>query len=543
MMCSSCFYKAAKYAVSILILAGFVTPFVCPATIVGRIGLNFTGSTFLTDSPYVPPDCDGAIGPAHYVEFINGRFSVYNKSTGSRVKTLTAATFWSQAGVSVASHWDVTDPRIFFDSLSQRWITAQVDFDTRGIVNSNHFLVAVSVTTDPTGTWKAVSIPSDPGGNNFADFPTLGFDSQGVYLSGDLFDASGIPVGPTLLSIPKAGLLAGTPIVTNRTSFGVMSYDARGYILQPVVCMDGSSSGNVLSTDSLGFDGSSGDFATNDALRICQIQNAAGPGGAVLTDSTLLTVPGYVAPFDPFQPDGTQNLDDGDSRFSSAIYQVGGVLYAVHSTEVNDRAALMWYRIDAGTSAVLESGAITDPIQDLYYGSIAANSNGTVVIGFNGSSVGNFVSCYAVVGEMANGATTFGTPMLLKAGLTSYQNTDSSGYSRWGDYSSTSVDPADPTKFWTIQMYPSSASGWSTQITQILTSHVGLSISKAGTNVVVSWSNLASNFQLQSNADPSNSASWSDVAVIPTPVGQQLSVTLPILAGQQQFFRLRRFVQ
>ncbi len=275
---------------------------VCQATVVGGIGLNFKGSTYLTDSPYVPPDSDGAIGPNHFVEFINGRFSVYSKSTGSRVKTLTPATFWSQAGAPIASRWDVTDPRIFFDAASQRWIAAQMDLDTRSIANTNHFLVAVSATSDPTGTWKAVSIPSDPGGNNFADFPTLGFDSQGVYLAADLFDANGFPVGPTLLSLPKADLLAATPIVTNRTWFGEMSYDARGYIMQPVVCMDGSANGKVLSTDSLGFDASTGDFATNDALRVCQIQNAAGVG-ASLTGSTMLSVPGYVAPIDPFQPE------------------------------------------------------------------------------------------------------------------------------------------------------------------------------------------------------------------------------------------------
>lgn len=543
MMRSSCICKAVKLAIFNLILTGFAVSLDCQATIVGGIGLNFTGSTYLTDSLYVPPDCDGAIGPDHYVEFINGRFSVYSKSTGSRVKTLTATTFWSQAGAALASGWDAIDPRILFDSFSQRWITAQVDIDTRGIANTNHFLVAVSATSDPTGTWKGVSIPSDPGGNNSADFPTVGFDAQGVYLAADLFDPSGFPVGPTLLSIPKASLLLETPVVTNQTWFGELSYLSRGYILQPAVNMDGSTNGNVLSVDSLGFDPSSGDFVTNKTLRICRVQKSMGPEPAVLTDSTLLMVPGYVAPYNPFQPDGTQNLDDGDSRFSSAVYQVGAVLYAVHGTEIDGRAALMWYRIDAQTSAVLESGAIADPVQDFYYGSIAANANGTVVVGFNGSSVSNFVSCYAVVGETANGSTTFGAPMLLKVGLASYQNTASNGYSRWGDYSSTSADPADPTKFWTIQMYPSSASEWSTQITQILTSQVGLSISRIGTNVVVSWPSLASNFQLQSSADPSNAGTWSDVAGTPALLGQQLSVTLPILVGQQQFFRLHRFVQ
>src|SRR5205814_5240776 len=58
------------------------------------------------------------------------------------------------------------------------------------------------------------------GGNNAADFPTLGLDAAGVYLAADLFDANGNPVGSTLLSLPKAGLLLSTPVITNNPAFG-----------------------------------------------------------------------------------------------------------------------------------------------------------------------------------------------------------------------------------------------------------------------------------------------------------------------------------
>src|SRR5258706_4442179 len=186
----------------------------------------------------------------------------------------------------------------------------------------------------------------------------------------------------------------------------------------------------------------------------------------------------------------------------------------------------------------LNRGAITDPTLDLFYPSIAVNTNGTIVVGFNGSSVGSFVGCYAVVGETVNGSTYFDAMMLLKAGVVSYQNTDSSGYSRWGDYSATSVDPTDPTKFWTIQMYPSTAGAWSTQITQILTTQVQLAIAKVGTNVMVSWPNLAASFQLQASSDVSDPLGWINVTDVPQLNGQLLYVQLPIMSGQQQFFRL-----
>ncbi|HSU53832.1 MAG TPA: hypothetical protein VLT36_07245, partial [Candidatus Dormibacteraeota bacterium] len=218
------------------------------------LGQNFTGSTLQVDSTAVPPDSDGAVGPLHYVELLNGRFSVFTKNNHTKVKTMTDLTFWAQAGITLPSGWDVTDPRVVFDTASQRWFASEVDFDPTGNINTNRFLLAVSSTADPTGTWRAVAIPGDPGGNDFADFPTLGVDGVGVSLSGDMFDANSNPVGPTLVFVPKASLLANPPTSAGMTWFGVMSYNTRGNILQPVNCFDGSGQGNVLGVGSVGID-------------------------------------------------------------------------------------------------------------------------------------------------------------------------------------------------------------------------------------------------------------------------------------------------
>ena len=512
------------------------------APLVG-IGRNFTGSTLGLNDTAIPPDTEGAAGPNHFVELINGRFAVYSKASGGVMKSMTDVSFWNQAGVTFPAGRDITDPRIVYDPSVQRWFAAQIDFDPNGVINTNRFLLAISANTDPTGPWKAVAIPSDPGGNNSADFPTLGLDAQGVYLSADMFDANGDSVGATLLSLPKAGLLLGTPVITNRTWFGILSYANRGYVLQPAVCVDGSIAGNVLATGGLGYDLSTGDSVTNTTLVSCTIQNAAGPGSATLTSSTFVSVPGYTVPFDPYQPDGSFNLDDGDSRFTASVYRVGGVLFAVHGTEVNDLAAVRWYRINAANNVVLESGTITDSTLDLFYPSIAANTNGTIVIGFNGSSLSSYVSCYAAVGQTVNGVTTFGSRRLLKAGTASYQDTpgvDPSLYnSRWGDYSATSVDPSDPNSFWTIQMYPSGPATWSTQITQLLTvpGPVRLTVGLAGTNLLVSWPGSATLLQLQSTTNVVPGSVWSPVTQTPVTAGNVTSVSVPV-SGNQRFFRL-----
>src|SRR5437667_2011159 len=141
-----------------------------------QIGQNFTGSTFGVDSGAVPADVDGAVGPAHFVELINGRFSVYDKTNGHRVQTKTDRAFWQAAGLTIPSTLEVTDPRILFDILSQRWFASAVDVDPNNVI-SNRFLIAVSASADATKSWSGFATMADPVNGNFADFPTLGVDA------------------------------------------------------------------------------------------------------------------------------------------------------------------------------------------------------------------------------------------------------------------------------------------------------------------------------------------------------------------------------
>ncbi len=223
---------------------------------------------------------------------------------------------------------------------------------------------------------------------------------------------------------------------------------------------------------------------------------------------------------------------------SAQVYTIGGVLYAVHSTEVASRAAIRWYRLSATNYTVIESGTITDTNLDLFYPSIAANASGTVVIGCNACSSDSFVSAYALVGATVNGVTSFNDLLLLKAGVASYHNTASGSDNRWGDYSATSVDPSDPTHFWTVQMYPSGPSTWSTQVIELLTGAPRLTVAAAGANVMISWPSYAAGLELQSSESLAPSATWNPVTRMSFTNGNQVTVEVPASAVEQQFFRL-----
>jgi hypothetical protein len=404
--------------------------------------------------------------------------------------------------------------------------------------------------------WRGFIFQADPDNGYFADFPTLGVDSNAVYISGDMYVGEENPMGAALVSIPKTDLLASTPSIANRTWFGVMDYSERGDVLQPAICLDGSSSGSVLAMEDIG-----SDSEPHSNIVLFAVQHTA---SLTLTPTTSLEVSPYVVPFNAdmgfplfsaAQPDGTVTLQANDARLSAKVYAVGGVLYAVHSTDLNGHIAIRWYRIHAANRAILESGTIADPNLDLYFPSIAANANGVVAIAYNGSGLSTYISCFASVGEIVNGVTTFGDRILLQSGVVSYHDLNEilaelldepPVDSRWGDYSAISVDPSDPNRFWMIQMYPSDMGDleegiWSTQITELLTApqHPALSVTLAAPSAVVSWPSTASGFNLECNNSLSTIGGWALVPQNFSTNNGRIYFQAP-LTDAARFFRLHR---
>jgi hypothetical protein len=529
------------------------------AAVTVNVGLNFTGSTYGVNSQDAPADANGAIGPGRFMEFVNGAVAIYNRTNGASVQRKSDLKFWADAGLNTSAI-AVSDPRVIYDPTTQRWFAIQVDFDPNSndpTTTANDFLLAVSTTSNPAGPWKAFMFQADPDNGMFADFPTLGVDSNGVYIAGDFYSAGAVPEGSGLVSIPKTDLIAAMPTIANRHWFGVTNFAAYGVVLQPATCFDGTVSGSVLSMGDIGSDGSPHSnvvwFAVQDGGGMFPTLTAPADlmvGPYQVPDNVDLGVPQFVAR----QPDGTALLQANDGRISAKVFAVGGVLYAVHSTEVNGRIAVRWYRIRAGDHMLLEQGTVSDPDLDLYFPSIAANQYGVVVIACNGSGSGAYISCYAYAGQTLNGQTTFGDRLLLKAGEANYHDLNdvlggllgTPTPSRWGDYGTLSVDEADPTQFWAIQMYPSGVDPdlgtgiWSTQITQLaVTAPPQLSIAAPGTNVLVSWPLYAANYQLQSNTNLLATNSWTAITGGISTNGLTISALLPPTATTK-FYRLKK---
>lgn len=414
------------------------------------IGSNFTGSN-LSQSGFIPPDTMGAVGATQAVELLNGRYVVYNKSTGAVQTSSNLNTFWTNAGVTPSGGF-AFDPRVVYDAGSGRWFAAAAD--NAGGVNS--FLVAVSNTSDPLSGWKAFKIASDTTSANWADFPTLSYNKDGVFLTANMYPISTGSAAVDVITIPKSSLLGGT--TTGFTRFQNQNANNTGFSVQAAVDTSATGMPMYLLSD---FTPGAGKFSLSKITGTIAAPTLAGGGGNV-------TVTAFGDPPDAIQPGGAPGISTNDTRFSGNVVLVNGKIWGVDSASISGRAGLKWFRIDAATGVLEESGNIADSGRDFYMGSIAVNGTGDVVVGFTASSASEYASSYAAVG-LFNGATTsFASPMLLKAGTATYYQTFGGAENRWGDYSATMVDPMNSKHFWTVQEWVSSQNVWSVQFTELI---------------------------------------------------------------------------
>lgn len=444
----------------------------CRLAVGASIGLNFTGLTLFDGATlsgnqgYAPPDNAGGVGPDTIAQLINGGYAVYDKTNGDLLQQKSGRQFWIDAGVDPGTgivNLGAFNQRILYDPTEGRWIAAALS----GESVDNRVLLARSETADPAGAWKAVSFVGNNGGNGkFVDFTRLGVDANGVYVATNNFNTDDELDNVSLFSVPKADLMAASPTLANMTRFDALtqgSYNV-GSTPNPVINFGPvDNHAPVLATA----------FPPNRLARI-DIVNASSPGAMTSESVTPISVAPYSPPPLAAQPDGTREISTLDFRIKANVYQVGDVIYAVHDVNVDGNVAIRWYKIDETTNELIQQGTLSDPNYDYFQASIAANADGDVVIGFNRSGLGadGQLSIFAVEGTTEGDVTTFGAPFLLQASTVDdyhYVN------NRWGDYTTTVVDPVDPNVFWTFQEYAldefaplSTEWAWATHISQII---------------------------------------------------------------------------
>jgi hypothetical protein len=430
------------------------------------VGLNFEGvgqgfrgpsGAFSVNS--APPDTNGAVGPNHYVQIVNESFAIFNKSGTAIYGPVPTNTLWSGFGGGCQTN-DDGDATVVYDRAADRWIFQQFS------VSSTPFLdcVAVSTSGDPTGSYSRYAFSY----SNFPDYPKLGVWPDGYYVTFNMFNSSGTSfLGPEICALDRANMLAGQPATQQCKTLG-------------------TNDGGMLPSDNDGAmsppAGAPNDiveFGTN-SLKVYRFHlDWANTANTTLTGPTTIS----VAAFTPAcngggtcipQSGTSQQLDSLADRLMYRLeYRNFGdhdALVVNHSIVAGSSVGVRWYElrnVTSGTPTVYQQGTYAPDSSYRWMGSAAMDGNGDIGLGYSVSSSTMHPAIRFTAHTTSDplGVMGQGEASIIE-GAGSQTGSIFQPLSRWGDYSSLSVDPSDDCTFWYTTEYLASTGSfnWHTRI-------------------------------------------------------------------------------
>jgi len=419
------------------------------------IGNGFSGpnGTFTVNS--APPDTNGAVGPNHYVETVNSSFAIFNKSGVPVYGPVPINQVWSGFGGGCQTNND-GDPSAVYDSLADRWIISQFSVTTTPYL----MCVAVSTTPDPTGSYYRYSFSY--GNTNFPDYPKLSVWPDAYYLTVNFFANGSTFAGAGVAALDRAKMLAGQPATqqlfqTSTAYGGLLAATIDGSRLPPagspnyVVSLGNSSS---LLTWKYHVDWTTPGNST-----------FTGPGGLAVASYAKACNAGTCIP----QSGTTQRLDSLADRVMYRLayrnFSDHEALVVSHSVTAGSSTGVRWYELrpSGGNLTVFQQGTYAPDSNYRWMGSIAMDQAGGIGLGFSvsGSTIKPQIHYTGRLATDPAGQMTQGEGTIINGA-----GAQTGNLSRWGDYSSMSIDPVDGCTFWYANEYiPANGSfNWSTRI-------------------------------------------------------------------------------
>jgi hypothetical protein len=208
-----------------------------------------------------PPDQGMCVGNGYVVEAVNDVLNVFNTSGTSQLPDNTATNIVSgfprdvNHAVDLNSFYGyapainrttgvrgpfVTDPSCLYDAATGRFFVVVLTIDNYPACFpncNNHLDIAVSATSDPTGSWNIYHVDvtndgTDTGGVNpgpfLGDYPHIGADANGFYVTTNAYPwcCNGFS-GAQIYALSKAQLAAGA------SSVNMVHIDTSGLVNAP----------------------------------------------------------------------------------------------------------------------------------------------------------------------------------------------------------------------------------------------------------------------------------------------------------------------
>ncbi|HTJ45697.1 MAG TPA: carboxypeptidase regulatory-like domain-containing protein [Kofleriaceae bacterium] len=397
-----------------------------------------------------PPDTNGDVGPNHYVEWVNLSIAVYDKTGTLLAGPSPGNTPWSGMAGSMCASNNNGDPIVIYDSLADRWVFSQF-----AISNDGHQCIAVSKTPDPLGPYYTYDYLITSGGLN--DYPKMTLWPDGYYLSVREFIGNGLT--NAVIAFDRESMVQGLPAAGVR--FDITDPNLPGLDSVQPSHLEGrapppaGAPNYIVHASDDEVEGSNPD-PTHDTYKLWAMHvDWIDPTQSTLAGPLDINVPEFSASCWSgcvTQPNSQNKLDGltGFTMYRLAYRNFGDheSLAVTHTTDVGGgQFGIRWAEIrNPSTQPELFQTGTFAP-QDgtsRWMGSIAMDGSGNLAVGYTASSGSVFPSLrYAArlagdpIGELSQGEAEIATGGSSEEGL-----------SRWGDYSSMSIDETDDCTFW-----------------------------------------------------------------------------------------------
>jgi hypothetical protein len=412
-------------------------------------GLANVDNVAVAGSGTLPPDSNLGVGPGHVFQMVNHSGRISDKA-GTTIQTFSLLSFFQ-----VNLDRDA-DPHVIYDALGGRWFAVYFEFSDA--LARSSIILAVSTTSDPTGTFCRYRL-GDPTQETFLqDFPLIGVSDDKVVVSylGFAFPADTGPfVGVGYYVLNKAQLAA----CAGSLSVHRVPPDPTRNVSHPSHAQTSTSSVYLASRAPNG-----------DSLRVFVVSGIPGVTAVTETPITLAIRP-WLQPPDAQQPDSPVLLDTQSARVHSPVWQshslwVTGHEGCVPPGDATVRSCLRLIEVRTDTSTLRQDMTFAGaPGEYFYFPALRPDASDNLHVVFNSSSATAFASV-RISGRLdGDPLNTLQPSAVIRAG--GGAQTNATG--RMGDYSGAALDPSDTSKVWVIGEYirTTNNADWGTFVAQL----------------------------------------------------------------------------
>lgn len=432
-----------------------------PVTTYTGVGVGFTGPQGGFTVTAAPPDTNGAVGSTQYVQWVNLSYAVLDKATGQVLQgPKPGNSFWSGVTNTPCGVTNDGDPVVRYDVLANRWIMTQLSYSQGP---PYYECIAISATEDATGSYYRYALQWS---STLPDYPKLGVWPDAYYMTFNLFSLGIFFAGSQVCALERARMLlnqdATVQCFTNSLSYpSLLPADFEGTSPPPpgspnYVMNLGSNSLNLWRFH-VDFSNPNNTTLTGPInIAVLKFNQACGGGTCVPQYGTSQQLDSLGDRL--MSRLAYRNFSDHESLVVAHSVQVGG------SRRSKGYSGIRWYEIrdPGGTPQVYQQATYAPDSSFRWMPSIAMDKVGNLAVGYSVSS-SNMYPAIRYTGRQASEPLS---TLESEATITPGGGAQLPNLSRWGDYSSMSLDPVDGCTFWYTTEYLRSNGtfNWSTEI-------------------------------------------------------------------------------